>query len=116
MTESEPVVVLTTFPTDGDVSAFATALVRGGEAACVSVLPEGESVYRWDGAIERTRERQLIAKTTLDRVEALRRRVGALHPYDTPEFLVLRVIGGDERYLAWIQEATTSDRTDDPGD
>ena len=105
MTDPEPVVILITFPTDGDVRAFATALVREAQAACVSVLPEVESVFRWDGEVEHARERQLIVKTTQDRVDSLRRRVGELHPYDTPEFLVLRVAGGDERYLAWIQDA-----------
>jgi periplasmic divalent cation tolerance protein len=103
--EPEPVVILITFPIDRDASAFATALVRDGNAACVSVLPDVESVYRWEGALERTRERQLIVKSTLDRVEALRRHVTALHPYDTPEFLVLRVADCDERYLAWIRDA-----------
>ena len=105
MDEPEPVVVLTTFPTDGDVRAFALALVGDRQAACVTVLPAGESVYRWEGAVEQARERQLIVKTTRDMVDALRRRVAALHPYDTPEFLVLRVVGGEERYLAWIRDA-----------
>lgn len=111
MVDPEAVVILITFPTEGDVTAFATALVRDGEAACVSVLPEVESVYRWEGMIERGHERQLIVKTTLDLVDPLRRRVGDLHPYRTPEFLVLRVDDGDEQYLAWITEATTSGRT-----
>jgi periplasmic divalent cation tolerance protein len=102
--EPEPVVVLITFPTDGDVTAFARALVDDGAAACVTVLPEVESVYRWEGAIEQAREHQLIVKTTRDMVDRLRRRVGDLHPYDTPEFLVLRVAGGEERYLAWIRD------------
>ena len=105
MDEPEPVVILITFPTDGDVTAFARALVDDGAAACVTVLPEVESVYRWEGAIEQARERQLIVKTTRDMVDLLRRRVGDLHPYDTPEFLVLRVAGGEERYLAWIRAA-----------
>ena len=105
MDEPEPVVILITYPTEGDVTAFARALVHHGEAACVSVLGEVESLYRWEGAIEQTRERQLIVKTTLDMVDPLRRRVDHLHPYDTPEFLVLRVAGAAERYLAWIRDS-----------
>ena len=77
----------------------------------MTVLPEAQSVYRWEGAIEQARERQLIVKTTLDMVDALRRRVGDLHPYDTPEFLVLRVAGGEERYLAWVRHAVGADRS-----
>ena len=105
MDQPEPVVVLITFPTDGDVTTFARALVGDRVAACVTVLPAGESVYRWEGAIEQARERQLIVKTTRDMVDQLRRRVGDLHPYDTPEFLVLRVADGEERYLTWIRDA-----------
>ncbi len=98
------VLVLITFPEDGDVVAFATCLVDERLAACVNVLPAVESVYRWDGAVARARERQLIVKTTAARVEALRARVRDLHPYETPEFLQLPVTGGDDRYLAWVRD------------
>jgi periplasmic divalent cation tolerance protein len=116
MGDPEVVVVLTTFPIDGDVSAFATGLVRDRSAACVSVLSAVESVYRWEGAIERARERQLIVKTTADRVAQLRQRVAALHPYDTPEFLVLPVAGGDPTYLHWVVDATRSGPVQETGD
>ena len=106
MTSSEAVVVLITFPMDADVRRFAATLVGEGCAACVSILPEVESVYRWQGRIEQARERQLIVKTQRARVDRLRRRVGDLHPYDTPEFVVLPVVDGDPRYLAWVAEAT----------
>ena len=106
MTASEAVVVLITFPIDADVRRFASTLVDEGCAACVSILGDGESVYRWQGRVERARERQLIVKTQRARVGRLRRRVGDLHPYDTPELVVLPVVDGDPRYLAWIAEAT----------
>ena len=106
--DPKAVVILITFPADADVGTFAAALVEEGYAACVTVLSEVESVFRWEGAVERARERQLVVKTVADRVDPLRRRVGDLHPYDVPEFLVLDVAGGDERYLAWIRGATTS--------
>lgn len=101
---SDVVVVLITFPADADVAAFAGTLVDERLAACVTVSPPVESVYRWNGAVERERERQLMVKTVQARVPVLRRRVRELHPYDTPEFLCLSVSGGDERYLAWVQE------------
>ena len=106
MTTSEAVVVLITFPVDADVRRFASTLVGEGCAACVTILPEVESVYRWQGRVEQARERQLIVKTQQARVDRLRRRVDDLHPYDTPELVVLPVVGGDPRYLAWIAEAT----------
>ena len=98
--------VLITFPVDADVGRFAAALVGDGCAACVNILPDVESVYRWEGRIERARERQLLVKTQRACIDRLRRRVGELHPYDTPEFLVTSVVDGDPRYLAWIEAVT----------
>lgn len=106
MTASEAVVVLITFPMDADVRRFASTLVDEGCAACVNILPDVESIYRWQGRVERAQERQLIVKTQRACVGRLRRRVGDLHPYDTPELVVLPVVDGDPRYLAWIAEAT----------
>ncbi len=105
MIERPAVVVLLTFPDDADVLEFARSLVDERLAACVSVLPGVESVYRWDGVLQQSAERQLIVKTTEDRIESLRDRVHALHPYDTPEFLVLPVTTGSAEYLAWVAES-----------
>ena len=106
MSSSDAVVVLITFPADADVGRFASALVEERCAACVNILPDVESVYRWEGRVERARERQLFVKTSRACVDRLRRRAGELHPYDTPEFLVLPAVDGDPRYLAWIEAMT----------
>ena len=108
MTTCDVAGVLNAFPDDGDVASFAENLVDERLAACVTVSPVVESVYRWNGAVERARERQLMVKTSQARVPSLRRRVQELHPYETPEFLCLPVSGGDERYLAWVQQMTVS--------
>ncbi len=102
----QAVIVLTTFPSDGDVAALAHALVSERLAACVNVLPQMESTYRWQGAVETASERQLIIKTESSRIESLKQRLAALHPYDVPELLVLAVADGGESYLRWIAEST----------
>lgn len=102
----QAVIVLTTFPSDGDVAALAQALVSERLAACVNVLPQMESTYRWQGAVETASERQLIIKTESSRIELLKQRLAALHPYDVPELLVLAVADGGESYLRWIAEST----------
>ena len=66
---------------------------------------EVESVYRWQGVIEYACERQLIVKTTRARVQTLRDHLKTLHPYKTPEFLVLPVADGGDDYLEWIRGA-----------
>jgi len=100
------VIVWTTVNAEADWAAVASALVDERLAACVNVLPEMESIYRWQEAVERTTERQILIKTTADRVPALRARLLALHTYELPEFLVTPVVDGTEDYLAWVAQST----------
>lgn len=83
---------------------LATALVEEQLAACVNVLPGIQSVYRWQGALERSAESLLLAKTTSDRYPALETRLRELHPYDLPEIIALPVERGLPGYLAWVSE------------
>jgi periplasmic divalent cation tolerance protein len=104
--DTEYVLVLTTIPSGADAATFGHTLVQARLAACVNLLPEMESIYRWQGQVERERERQLIIKTSRDRVVALWERVRELHPYDVPEFIVLPIVDGHDAYLRWIGEST----------
>jgi periplasmic divalent cation tolerance protein len=104
----EHVLVLTTLPADTDVVAFAKSLVEERLAACVNLLPLMESVYRWEGRVEVESERQLIIKTTRERMETLWERVRELHPYEVPEFVVLSIVDGNDAYLRWIADSTRS--------
>ena len=100
------VVVLTTMPDDdARTDELARTLVDERLAACVSVYGPMRSTYRWKGGIERDVERQVVIKTTADRLGALRRRLPALHPYELPEFLVLSVDQGSDGYVAWVEES-----------
>ncbi len=101
------VVVLTTIGNGDDAHALASILVNERLAACINVLAEMDSTYRWKGGVESERERQIVIKTTADRLPALQARVHDLHPYELPEFLVLPITGGSEKYLSWIRESST---------
>jgi len=103
--EGECVVVLTTIGGDADARALASILVTERLAACVNVLPEMVSTYRWKGAVESEREQQIVIKTLAARVPDLEARLRVLHPYEVPEFIVLSAAGGSEQYLAWIRES-----------
>lgn len=106
LTDTNVVLILVTFPADSDISEIVTRLVNERVAACITVFPEVESVYRWGDEVQCAKERQLLVKTTGDQVRCLKKRINALHPYDTPEFLVLSVVAGDERYLNWVGKST----------
>lgn len=104
--ENDCVVVWTTIGSTADGRGMASILVTERLAACVNVLPEMESFYRWKGQVEDDRERQLVMKTTAARVGALKARVHELHDYEVPEFIVMPIVGGSEAYLNWIREST----------
>jgi periplasmic divalent cation tolerance protein len=103
---AEYVIVLTTLPADAESGTFGRTLVEERLAACVNLLPAMESVYRWEGQVERDTERQVIIKTARDRVAALWERIRELHPYETPEFVVLSIQDGSDAYLRWIGDST----------
>ena len=107
MSAVDYVIVLTTWPVDQDAARLARTLVDERLAACVNVLPEMRSTYRWKGQVEEARERQLVLKTSRARVPALEARLRELHPYDLPEFLVIPVAAGGAEYLAWIAAGTS---------
>ena len=106
MTSADIVIVLTTAPDDDRAEAWARMLVEERLAACVNVHGPMISFYRWKGMVEREAERQVVIKTTRERVAALRVRLGELHSYELPEFVVLTVDNGSDEYLKWVVEQT----------
>jgi periplasmic divalent cation tolerance protein len=85
-----------------EADRIAEALVEDRLAACVNILGNIRSVYRWQGAIERADEIALIAKTTAELFNNLAERVRALHSYDTPAIVAWPIVAGDSAYLDWI--------------
>ncbi len=106
---SNLVIVLTTMPDGEKIDELARALVREHLAACVNVHAPMTSVYRWKTEIECEPERQIVIKTTRDRMGALQARLHELHPYELPEFLVVGVESGSDAYVKWVATETRRD-------
>jgi periplasmic divalent cation tolerance protein len=70
------------------------------------LIPGLESHYWWRGKIEASREVLLLFKTRAARLRELEGLILTEHPYDTPEFVVLQLTAGTERYLAWLKQET----------
>ncbi len=100
---TDVVVALVTAPSAEKAAELARALVEERLAACGNVLPGLRSIYRWEGKVQDEPEALLLLKTTEAGFEALRARVVALHPYDVPEVIRLRVEAGHEPYLGWVR-------------
>ena len=101
---AEHVVVMTTTDDPQEAAALARGLVEARLAACVQAMPSA-STYRWEGAVETSDERLLLVKTRADRVDAVKAFLTEHHSYDTPECVVVPVVGGLSAYLAWLDES-----------
>jgi periplasmic divalent cation tolerance protein len=102
-TSSTARLVLTTTADTDEAGRIARTLVEERLVACATILPAVQSIYRWQGEIESASETLLLLKTGAGQLPALESRLHALHPYTTPEFLVLRVDSGSPGYLDWLQ-------------
>jgi periplasmic divalent cation tolerance protein len=83
---------------------IARTLVEEHLAACVQVLPGMLSIYSWRGEVQQETEVLLLAKTTRERLDALKARLDELHPYEMPELLALEAVDGLVPYLGWIEQ------------
>ena len=99
-------IVLTTAGSSQEAEKIAAALVERRLAACVNIIPQIQSVYRWEGKVERSTEWLLLIKTRADTFERLRDAIEQLHSYEVPECIMLQISDGAEPYLRWIEENT----------
>ena len=105
-------IILVTCGTLREARRIARAVVEAKVAACVNVvLNPVESIYRWKGKVEVSREYLLVMKSTAKRLPELERMVQSMHSYDVPEFLVLPVVSGSHEYLGWLVESVKPPRT-----
>jgi periplasmic divalent cation tolerance protein len=100
------VLIYATYPDPETAEAEGRALVEAGLAACVNILPGMVSVYRWEGAVERSEECVMIIKTRAVLADAAIAAAKGRHPYTTPAFVILPVEGGSADYLDWIVAST----------
>jgi periplasmic divalent cation tolerance protein len=110
--DTEPdqaIAVFMTTPSREEAGRLAEMLVTRQLAGCVQILPEMESVYRWQGNVERQREVLLIAKTLSSKFAELESEVRALHSYETPEIVAVPLTAGSRSYLEWLSASVAKD-------
>jgi len=99
-------VVLTNCPDVEVADRIARTIVEQRLAACANRLAPVESVYRWQGAVERATEVPLLIKTTRERYAEIEQAIRALHPYEVPEIIAMPVSAGLASYLRWVADET----------
>jgi periplasmic divalent cation tolerance protein len=105
---NEVLLVLTNLPDRAAAERIADSLVTQGVAACVNVLAECASVYRWQGKVEHASEVTLLIKTSRAAYPQLESALRKLHPYELPEIIALPVSAGLPEYLNWVAQETSS--------
>ena len=97
-------IFLVTVPTIEEGKKIARILVENKLAACVNIIQNIFSIYKWKGNIEEDNEHLLIIKTKESKGELIIQKVKELHSYSEPECIGLKINKGSETYLNWISE------------
>lgn len=102
----ENCVIYCSVPNDFTANLIATTLVDESLAACVNIIPNITSVYKWDGAVQTDNELLLMVKTQKTLFKDVENRIKELHEYTTPEIIALPIVDGSQDYQNWIVNAT----------
>jgi len=100
-------IVYSTIDDIKEAKNIANTLIEEKLVACVNIIPNIHSIYRWKGKIENDDECVIIAKTTDNKVKKVIQKIKSLHPYELPDIVVLPIIGGLKEYLEYITNETS---------
>jgi periplasmic divalent cation tolerance protein len=107
-------IVLVTAPNRRIARRLAKSALQARAAACANLVSGIESHYWWKGRVESSAEVLVIFKTAGRHLRRLEKLILDSHPYDTPEFLVLPLAGGNGRYLDWLARSVWKSPRDCP--
>ncbi len=100
------VFVYTTWPTTVEAEKAGRTLVERRLAACVNIIPNMVSIYRWEGQVERAGEAVMIVKTRSSLTPEVEATVKTMHSYTTPAFAVMPLEALEQNYLGWLLAET----------
>jgi periplasmic divalent cation tolerance protein len=101
--------VITNAPNREVALTIARALVERRLAACVNIMAECTSVYRWRGETETSGEVPLFIKTRAAIYDEVEAAVRSLHPYELPEIIAVPLERGLAEYLDWVNAETVTE-------
>jgi periplasmic divalent cation tolerance protein len=100
------IVILVTTSAKEEAKKIASSLLEKKLAACVSLVKNIESIYRWKGKLLDEKEVLMLIKSRKKLYKSVEEEVKKLHSYEVPEIIALPVITGSKDYLYWIDSET----------
>lgn len=85
-----------------EAQTIARELVESRLAACGNIVPNTQSVYRWEGKIQTDNEAILLIKTAPNKVQDCFEKIKKMHSYKTPCILEIDIARGDRDYTDWL--------------
>jgi periplasmic divalent cation tolerance protein len=98
-------IVMSTAGSKSEATRIGRELVERRLAACVNVLPNVVSIYRWEGSVQTDSEWLLLVKTRANRFNDVRSAIVELHSYELPEIVMIEPSRVDPAYRAWIDDS-----------
>ena len=89
-----------------EAKSIGQILVVQNLVACVNLLENMTSIYKWEEKLEESQEVIMIANTRKTLMPKLIETVNSLHSYDCPCILELPIQGGNPEFLSWIESQT----------
>ena len=102
---NDPIIILTTVSSKKEAELIGSKLIDKELAACVNIIPNIKSIYRWEGKINKDSEYLLIIKTVKRAEDDVFENIRKLHSYNTPEMISIPITGGEKSYLNWLSKS-----------
>jgi len=102
---TDKVVIMVTASSRRECRKIARRLIEEKLAACVNISQPIQSVYRWEGKIEQSKEFLMFIKTNRELFPLIKAEIDLIHSYHTPEIICLPIIDGSPNYLQWVGDS-----------
>lgn len=101
----QALLAFSTFPDAETARKIVREIVQARLAACGNIVPQIESIYRWEGKLESSGEALALFKVAAGRYREFEEKLNSLHPYDVPEIICVKIEKGLPAYLRWVAQS-----------
>ncbi len=102
---SNYIIIHCSCPDNDQAKKLADSLISNSLAACINIITNMTSIYKWQGKVCEEPETLLLIKTHKNMFNAVKTHIQSAHPYELPEIIAVSIIQGSQAYLDWISNS-----------